>query len=229
MPGLSDSVEHRVRKRKRNGNATVSTPAMKAPQSGESTGKVEVDVLESQILQSRQYYNNLVTLINYVRHRDRNTTQAPLAIVALCRVFSRLMASGVMKDSGHQTESGIIITHWLLERFREYRELLVESLADGHYVEQKACLELLMQLSKEEVAGLDIDREPLGHKGAFLLVLRALSTANTSNQLRGSFVENYVQKFDDMLVHTFRQITYVEQAHVLVMYLIILQQYACRE
>lgn len=229
MPGLSDSVEHRVRNRKRNCTATLSAPAVKATQSGEGIGKVEVDVLESQILESRQYYNNLVILIDYVRYRDRNTTQGPLAIVALCRVFSRLMASGVMKKAGHQTESEIIITHWLIERLQEYRGLLVESLAEGHHVEQKACLELLMQLSKEEAAGLDFDGEPLGHKGTFSLVLRALSMENASDQLRGSFVENYVQNFDDILVHTFRQITYVEQAYVLTMYLTIIQQYACRE
>lgn len=229
MPRLLDSAEHRVRKMKRDGHAALPAPTTKAAKSREAPRKVEVDVLENQILESRRYYNNIVTLIDYVRHRDNNVTQASLAIVALCRVFSRLMASGLMKKSKNQTESEGVITDWLNRRFDEYRGLLIDSLADCRHVEQKACLELLMQLSKEEAAGLNLDGDPFGPRGTFPLILRALTTFSRSDQVRESFVENYLERFDDLIVCIFKQIAYVEQACLLIRYLMSSQKCACRE
>ncbi|MCJ1251565.1 hypothetical protein MMC30_008800 [Trapelia coarctata] len=206
MPGLLDCTEHLVRKRKRDERDALPAPTAKASRSGEGEGTVEVDVLENQILESRRYYNNIAILIDYVRHRDTNVNQASLAIVALCRIFSRLMASGMMEKPGQQVESEVVITDWLNERFYEYRALLMDSLADGRHVEQKACLELLMQLSKEEAACLNLDGDLLGRRGTFPMILQVLTTASCSDQVRGSFVENYLQKFDDIIVFTFRQI-----------------------
>lgn len=226
MPELLDSSEQRVRKRKRDSHASVSAPTASTAPAGEDAGKGEVDLLENQVLQSRRYYNNIATLINYVRHPDSHTTQAPLAAIALCRVFARLMASGLLQKSGHHSESEAVITDWLNERFQEYRGLLVDSLADGRRVEQKAYLELLMHLSKEEAACLDLDNDVFGHQGTFRLVLGTLTLNDSCDQSRGSFVEDYVQKYDDIVVYTFKQLAYVEPANVLIMYLMRFQQYA---
>ena len=220
MPGLLDSAEQHVRKRKRDGHTALSAPTANATTlSGEGDGKVEVEVLENQIVESRRHYNNISTLITYVLHPESNFTRASQAIAALCRVFSRLMASGLIKNSDHQTESEVFITDWLKQRFHEYRKLLVDSLADGRHAEQKACLEHLMRISKEEAAGLCRDGVISGHRGTFPLILRALTTASCSDQVRGYFVKDYLRKFDDIIVYTFKQITYVEQACIIIMYL----------
>lgn len=143
MPFLEmDTAAGKKRKR--------STKALKPSKSQQpkeaTTQESRIVDLESQILESRKHYNNIVTLISLAKESD---DAAILANVALCRVYCRFLAAGNLNKNKDTTEAEALIVQWLRERLNEYVGVLLGLL--GSEATEGAALMLLMRLVKEEV------------------------------------------------------------------------------
>lgn len=159
--------------------------------------------LETQINASRLYYNNIVTLITYLRD-DISGDQTDLAAaVALCRVFCRLMAAGSFTKSREAPDNEMIIAEWLKSRFQEYTEILLDILRKGHFVKQSTSLTLLMRLVKESATHLKVSEESIWRDGLFTKAIRRIIGAEAGGAIRAEFVEKYVEAYDDVRFYTF--------------------------
>lgn len=100
------------------------------PSADETMSKIAE--LELQISESRKYYNNIVTLLSMLEVDDNNARRPKLAVaVSLCRVFSRLIASGNMVETNRADENERIIVAWLKERGQEYQKALIAIMREG--------------------------------------------------------------------------------------------------
>ena len=97
------------------------SPASTSADEGEGEDvQARILQLEAQILESRRHYNNIATLVQLAKHSEPEDEAPILAAVALCRVFSRLLATGDMVKSKGMGEAEAVIVSWLKERYREY-------------------------------------------------------------------------------------------------------------
>ncbi|CAO2656847.1 Nn.00g056500.m01.CDS01 [Neocucurbitaria sp. VM-36] len=164
----------------------------------------EIVQLEAQILESRRHYNNIATLLQLARQPEVENEAPILAAVALCRVFSRLLATGDMVKSKGLGDAEAVIVSWLKERYREYMDvLLADFLRSEHPPKQSVALALVMRLVKEESKAQkdhNVKNGPLPKLVETLLYLPA------DDLNRDEFSEKFFKQFDDIRYHTFRTI-----------------------
>lgn len=97
--------------------------------------KAEYSHLADQILQSREHYNSVATLLG--RLREGEGENEPLAaMLSLCRVFCYFITTKRMRTGKHDPEHEITIAEWLQERFKEYLGLTLHRLKGANKVLQ---------------------------------------------------------------------------------------------
>ncbi|ORY14599.1 CBF/Mak21 family-domain-containing protein [Clohesyomyces aquaticus] len=162
--------------------------------------------LEAQILESRRHLNNIATLLQLAKQFDREDEATILAAVALCRIFSRLLAAGDMVKSRGLPQSEVVIVQWLKERYREYVDMLLleEYLRSETASKQSVALTLLMRLVKEESQTSQHDYS-LKH-GPLSRIIETVLLLPKDDATRDEFVEKYLKHFDDIRYYTFQTI-----------------------
>ncbi|SLM40717.1 Nucleolar complex protein 4 [Lasallia pustulata] len=206
MPGLINGTDG-ARKRKRS-EETPSKPRNKRRTVVDSPSQkddIETHLLEleTQISESRRYYNNIVTLLVYLRDDSSEDRTDLAAAVALCRVFCRLLAAGSLTKSRDAPENEVTIVEWLKSRFQEYTEALLDTVVKEDSFKQSTSLTLLMRLVKESAVYLKPGEDSTWRHGLFTEVLRRLLEAESGDMIRAEFVEKYVEEYDDVRFYTF--------------------------
>lgn len=204
MPGKT-TASHAGTKRKRDPSKPErrepkSKSRRKSPSEDGDDPQAEIQQLEAQILESRKHYNNIAALLQLVRQAEAENEAPILAVVALCRVFSRLLAIGDMVKSKGMGEAEATIAMWLKERYKEFLDtLLNDFLQSDQPPKQSVALTLLMRLVKEESRtqkDYNLKSGPLSRLVEVLLLLPA------DDPNREEFVEKYFQQYDDIRYHT---------------------------
>ncbi|MCJ1405029.1 hypothetical protein MMC11_008255 [Xylographa trunciseda] len=209
MPGIVSFRKSRTLKRKR---GILAAPSTSLTSSTTITQEdfmhkdpaLEVSDLEKQILKSRQYYNNISTLLDYVRLSKENRPVYHEAVLALCRIFSRLMAEGNMTVPQQVDKNESRIVKWLRSRCQEFCGNLLDSLATGTDEERSSSLTVLMQLFKEDNIGQKSDENLTWKKGNFPSIVQAIANTTTSNRIRETFIEGYVEQCSDVKFYTLK-------------------------
>lgn len=211
MPGTK-SVGLAGAKRKRDPNKaerreSKSKNRRKSPSDDDHAEDIQSRILqlETQILESRRHYNNIATLLQLASQPEAAEEGSILAAVALCRVFSRMLATGDMVKSKGMGEAEAVIVAWLKERYAEFQGVLLDNfLRNEHPPKQSVALTLLMRLVKEESKAqrhCNVKFGPLPHLTQVLLELPA------GDLNREDFIEKYFKQFDDIRYYTFQTIT----------------------
>lgn len=161
-------------------------------------------LLESEIFESKKHYNNISTLIGLLRD-DKNGENVPLvAAIALCRVFSRLLASGDLTKKEGAAEKDTIVVLWLKERYSECKEAMLDLLSSASA--GPTILTLIMRLLKNEGTYLR-SRDEYSFPTAFLTnIVEALLDDSVDESLRQEYSEKYVEEYDDIRYYTFEAI-----------------------
>jgi U3 small nucleolar RNA-associated protein 19 len=148
--------------------------------------------LEAQVLESRKYYNNIVTLLSIAKN-DSDTSI--LARIAICRIYCRLLEAGSLALAQGAAESERVIVQWLKARLDDYLEVV---LAVSEL--NSTSLTLAMRLVKEEINQQGF---VAWENGIFPRVMQSLLTSGTSTEgLRGEFNLKYFQEYDDVRFQT---------------------------
>lgn len=176
---------------------TKSKSASKAAPSDGEDEQSRILLLESQITESRRHYNNIVELVNLAKN-DGAEESAILAIVALCRVFCRLLAAGNMKKSRGLPDSEVMIIQWLKERYNEYTEILFGLLRSDEPVQQSTALTLAMRLVKEEASAQKGSGDDAWRQGLFPQLVHSLLASADAESARDEFVEKFIEEHDDV-------------------------------
>ncbi|KAI9769624.1 MAG: hypothetical protein M1840_003861 [Geoglossum simile] len=204
MPGTLDSSSS-SKKRKR-GHAIESTGTVR-----EGAGNLTCDAgddnaqllfqLESQITQSRRYYNNIATLLAISRDDGKQGGEGLAAAVSLCRVFCRLMVNGNMSVTKGANDAEVTMVHWLKERYDDYLELLLAALG-GPSIRKDTALMLLMRLVKDE------GNRPRAGQGHFFpaklysRILQAVLESQHASEATDELVQKYITKYVDIRFYT---------------------------
>ncbi|KAH7087168.1 CBF/Mak21 family-domain-containing protein [Paraphoma chrysanthemicola] len=165
--------------------------------------QAEVLQLEAQIVESRKHYNNIATLLQLARQPEADNEAPILAAVALCRVFSRLLATGDMVRSKGMGEAEAVIVSWLKERYKDFVDLLLNDfLRSEHGPKQSVALTLLMRLVKEESKApkYNIKTGPLPR------LVEALLLLPLDDPSRDEFADKYFKQYDDIRFFTFKAV-----------------------
>lgn len=182
------------KKRKRDVKASAAKPKVIE----EDDPQARILLLETQILESRQHYNNIATLLTILKGQGDASDEANvLAAVALCRVYCRLMAAGNLSGGRGISETERVITQWLKERYREYTEVILELSRGGDSEEYgSTCLTLLMRLVKEETVHLGCES---AWKSSGLFERLVFSVLDADNDaIREEFVDKFVNRYADI-------------------------------
>ncbi|KAL2352329.1 CBF/Mak21 family-domain-containing protein [Cryomyces antarcticus] len=179
------------------------TKLRKATTSRKEDPQAQILLLETEILESRKHYNNIVTLISTAKQCDAQDGRNTLACVALCRVFCRLMAAGNMVNSKGMPENEAVIVRWLRERYSEYVETLLALLRSKDTTEQSTALTLIMRLVKQEAVGHQAGNGHMWRTGLFASLVRTILDCSEASSLREEFVEKFVEEYDDIRYHAF--------------------------
>lgn len=196
-------------KRKRESNKaerlhTKSKTRRKSPSADEDDPQAEIQLLESQVLESRRHYNNIAILLQKAKTQEPENEAKILAAVALCRVFARLLSTGDMVKSKGMAASETVIVQWLKERYREYQDVLLHQyLRSENVPKQSVALTLLMRLVKEESKSQE---EYNWKHGPFSRIVEAILLLPDNDSTRDEFAEKYFKQFDDIRFRTFKSI-----------------------
>jgi U3 small nucleolar RNA-associated protein 19 len=210
MPGTS-TASHAGVKRKRDPNkparreSKTKTRRTSPSEEGDDP-QAEILQLEAQIVESRKHYNNIATLLQTARQSEAENEAPILAVVALCRVFSRLLATGDMVKSKGMGEAEAVIAAWLKERYKEFTELLMtDFLQSEQPPKQSVALTLLMRLVQEESKQKDYSVK----NGPLLKLVETLLFLPADDPNRDEFAEKYFKQYDDIRYYTFQTIKHV--------------------
>ncbi|KAL8832136.1 MAG: hypothetical protein Q9191_000458 [Dirinaria sp. TL-2023a] len=165
-------------------------------------------LLEEQILESQKNFNHIVTLLDNVRGNGASTGALPrsLTLVALCRIFFKLIATGNLSKSRQASQNEEVITQWLNDRLDDYKATLLENLSEENPESQTTALTLLMKLVKGEAEHLHLSEESIWRRGTFSNIVATLLSADAATTSRHHFVDKYVDPFVDIRYHIFRHL-----------------------
>ena len=206
MPGLI-SAEDKARKRKRNEDLPFAgMHSKRSPMCNpgdQENYQSEILQLEKRVLGSRRHYNSIADLLELAREPHGNAGRQQSAVVALCRIFCRLMAVGSLSSTGSEAQSETVIVRWLRERYADYRAIVLNLLGNDDLERQSVALTLSMQLVKEEASNLKPDENRLWESGIFAGVVRNLATTGPDDRARERFMRDFVEEYDDIRFYTF--------------------------
>ena len=170
---------------------------------GKENVPTDVLLLEERILESRQNYNEISKLLDLAQDDDTQDQNDVIALVALCRIFCRLMAAGNLVRIRGSSANEATVVDWLKQRYQDYKNLLIEELVHEDITRQSTALTLLMRLLKEEKVHLNLAIEASWRTGVFTNLITVLIENAVANETRTEFVEKYVKKFDDVRFYAF--------------------------
>ncbi|GAB7364467.1 hypothetical protein MBLNU230_g5277t1 [Neophaeotheca triangularis] len=206
MPGVTAANGAGAKRKRPNGDVanTNGTKPRKAPKSTkDEDSQAEILLLEEQILESRQHYNNIVELQKRVDSVDGNTKSAFLAAVALCRVFSRLIASEKIIKRKNASPADEQVVAWLKDCLSRYTGSLALWIGSEDASRESTALTLLMRVVKEEVSQEGLRGEQAWRTGVFQTLLETLILTDDAEAARQEFVDKYVEEHDDVRFYTY--------------------------
>ncbi|EEP76725.1 conserved hypothetical protein [Uncinocarpus reesii 1704] len=190
---------HVSKKRKKTGkDSTQVSSKRRATGNGQDAEKQRIQQLETQISESRKYYNNIVTLLSMLNAERPNLAVA----VSLCRVFCRLIAGGHLQQAKGASEQDAILVAWLRERHREYKTALIMILRNSDSSYQATALPLCMRLIKEQSPHRIKGKSHAWDDEYFNDVISALVEANDGDRVRAEFSSKFLREYHDVAVYT---------------------------
>ncbi|KUI66981.1 hypothetical protein VM1G_01297 [Cytospora mali] len=204
---MPSAVQGKPLKRKRPMTKEPSKKRARSQSSEDENQDPEVAILllETATLESKKNYNNITTLIQIARRQDADEEQALLAIVALCRVFIRLLAAGGLLRKKNLPEKEVILVHWLRDRLADYHAIILSLFSQEE--QAMMALTLSMRLLKAEGQYPQSDKEDYNFPKAFLRdIVGALCQPEVDEAVRKEFIEKFVDEFEDVRFYTFKAV-----------------------
>src|SRR5277367_3303068 len=146
MPGRVEGLGGAVKRKRVESRDKLSKRSRS--ESSEEDVQARILLLETQIFESKKNYNNISTLIKLSRNEDEDPDVSLVVSITLCRVFSRLMASGDFIKAQSTTEKESVVALWLRERYSEYKVVLLQLL--NREASGSTALTLCMRMLKSE-------------------------------------------------------------------------------
>jgi len=182
-------------------------PLAKAHKSVAKQAAAQVAELEAAISESQKNLNNIATLLSLAKKDVKLGHAHSASVIALCRVFCRLLVDGRLTRSNANSEKELTVIEWLRARYADYQRLVLDQLRDGEPAAQLLALTCCMQLLREEVSNATTGVESIWKSGLFLKVAASVLGSAEDSELSQEFTKSYVQPYDDVRHYTFMAIS----------------------
>ncbi|KAI0888631.1 CBF/Mak21 family-domain-containing protein [Annulohypoxylon maeteangense] len=194
-------------KRKRSKAPVESKKRSKAEDNGsedDSDPQAEILLLENAILESKKNYNNITSLLELAQNDGDNEgddESIQLAMVSLCRVFLRLLASGNMSRRDGQSDKDIVVIQWLKKRLGDYKKILLSNFDQEESA--STALTLAMRILQAEGKYTN-DKDESNFPKAFLREIVGALVRDGSEDIRQEFCEKFLAEYADIRFYTFK-------------------------
>ncbi|KAK7969041.1 nucleolar complex protein [Apiospora saccharicola] len=199
MPSKTADVPLK-RKRSKSADKPKKRAKSESGSDEDDNAQAEILLLESAILESKKNYNNITRLLDLARNK-KDGESSVIAMVALTRVFLRLLAQGSMTKKADQSEKETIVIQWLKDRLVDYETVLVEALAEEETA--TTALTLAMRVLKGEGQCRD-NKEEYSFPEPFLKDIVHAIIYDGSEELREEFCEKYLGEYCDVRYYAFK-------------------------
>lgn len=188
---------------KRKSDSTQEKPAKRRrSSSAESEGlDTKILMMENGIVESRKNYNDITVLMKHVDDFSKDPSTAMLAAIALCRVFTRLLAQGSLTPKKGISEKESILVGWLRERLDDYKAKLISLLGEEEVA--PTVLTVCMRTLKAEGEFLNSNKEDYSFPKVFLQDILAVVVQSGDEDLKKAFIEEFAEQYDDVRFYTF--------------------------
>lgn len=187
-------------KRQRSKSVEKPKKRAKSESGSDENAQAEILLLESAILESKKNYNNITKLLDLARNK-RDGQSSLIAMVALTRVFLRLLAQGSMAMKADQSEKERIVCKWLSDRLVDYESILTEALAEEDTA--STALTLAMRVLKGEGQYRD-NKDEYSFPEPFLKDIVRAIIFDGSEDLRQELCEKYLGEYCDVRYYAFK-------------------------
>ncbi len=200
---MPTKVKDEFLKRKRDKTSEKANKRSKGTESASSddddNAQADILLLENEILESKKNYNNIAVLLELAQKND-DAELALVALVSLCRVFLRLLASGSMTRRSGQSEKEIVVIQWLKGKLGDYKQLTIHALAGEDTA--STALTLAMRILKAESQYLS-DKGEYNFPKAFLKDIVGAILQESPEDVRHEFCEKFLGEFADVRFYAF--------------------------
>ena len=203
------SITPYLRKRKVGRNSVLEVTKPKRPKSN-NTFHVRSHIklisdIEDNVSASRLHYNRIAELIQHAKTQEE-VELSKAATLALCRIFSKFLAAGILSTHRHPTSEDAIISKWLHGRYYEFVDFLFDRIATASPEGQSLALNTLMHLAREDSVCSDVNL--VDKKTIMFRLLELLTIGESYHNIRLEFIRKFVNLYDDIKVYTFDAIAY---------------------
>ncbi|KAI1775272.1 CBF/Mak21 family protein [Hypoxylon cercidicola] len=198
---MSGTVGEKSLKRKQSKTSEKASKRAKTESDSENDNSTD-DILrlEQEILESKKNYNNITTILELAQSNEDDDA-AQFALVSLCRVFLRLLASGNLARKSGQSEKDGVVVQWLRKRLGDYKRIIVSSL--GQEDTAPTALTLAMRVLQAEGKYLK-DKDEYNFPTNFLREIVDALVRSGSEDIRQEFCEKFLGEYADLRVYTFK-------------------------
>ena len=163
------------------------------------------------------------TTLESIQKSSRPLEKKRKSVFSLCGTFSHLLAEGRIHPYRKSTVEDVL-SQWFLERYEEYKDILLDGIEKRPYSEGAFALELLMLMFREEVLCMHARPSSLWTKGTFASLVEALLRRGTTGsaetrpgdhpeRLQKLFLDQYVQSYQDNRYYFFVVLKELAEPH----------------
>ena len=205
------SRPHIGKKRKRDDAPSQSQERKRRTiRSGESSS-LDIEELEKRIAKDpSKNHNDVETLLQMLDPANSDTKLNLRAGIALCKVFSRLIASGHLNKDNHGNNQSQELSAWYVEQYRNYRMTLARLLRSVSAAQRLSLVHLCWKV-------LEQDAEFLGNsiwvsESMFKPLLSVVVDIPGGTDVRETYVEEYMNQCHDCCYHSLEYFSYVSSS-----------------
>ncbi len=184
---------------------TLDARGPKAKRRREETGgngselDLQIQKLENELSKTTNGESQTSELISLFDPTSPDSEGNLKVAICLCRVFSRMMASGQFSWQKPKEEPG-----WQIKEYQSYQSMVQQFLKNGHGSTPTTMLKLHMKMLKEESSH---NPDSFGIYKGFPGLVAALVDAVDGSDARKTFAEEYVQQYQDCCYYSLAAIT----------------------
>jgi U3 small nucleolar RNA-associated protein 19 len=169
----------------------------------------DIEQLEERIAENpSKNRKDVETLIQTIYLSDSSSKTNLKAAIALCKAFSRLIASGTLTKNGHESEQSHELSGWYVQQHGIYRMALVKLLQSVSASQRLPIVHLCWRVLEQDAELLN--NSVWDSDSMFRPLLAAITELPDGTDIRETFVGEYMNACHDCCYHSLAYISYVQ-------------------
>lgn len=201
MPSITTDVPSGKKRKPTSDTRSVPKAKRRREESGENGSELDLRIqkLENELSKTPNGKSQVSELIALFDVASPDSEDNLKVAIYLCRVFSRMMASGQFTWQKPKEKPG-----WQIREYQSYQSKVQQCLKHGHGSTPTTMLKLHMKMLKEESSH---NPETFRIFETFPGLVTALVDVVDGAEVRKTFAEEYVQQYQDCCYYSLEAIT----------------------